>query len=301
MRLRPGDWVVVKSEEEILATLDERGCLDGLPFMPEMRRFCGQRVQVKSRADRTVVEQLAVRRMREAVHLREVRCDGAAHDGCCRGCLIFWKEAWLRREDESSADAPPPPDAILRTTEDDRYVCQSTELARATRHLPAWEIRQFVEALWGEDTRTLDLVRAVGIYARDTLVWRVFKRPRWEWNLIPGKCTKTPVQRLNLQPGERVRVKSKDEILATLDRRGWNRGMEFSREMLGHCGREYTVLRRVERIIRDRTAQMVRVENTVLLDGLVYKDLVRLAAPRNEFMYWRECWLERVPAAAPSP
>jgi hypothetical protein len=42
---------------------------------------------------------------------------------------------------------------------------------------------------------------------------------------------------------------------------------------------------------------MVRVNDTVLLEGLVYKDFVRLAAPRAEYMYWRECWLERVEEA----
>jgi hypothetical protein len=45
----------------------------------------------------------------------------------------------------------------------------------------------------------------------------------------------------------------------------------------------------------------VKLRNTVLLEGLVYKDLVRLAAPRSEFMYWRECWLERLPDDASVP
>ena len=36
------------------------------------------------------------------------------------------------------------------------------------------------------------------------------------------------------------------------------------------------------------------MKDTVILDGLVYKDLVRLACPRQEYMFWRECWLERV-------
>jgi len=89
-------------------------------------------------------------------------------------------------------------------------------------------------------------------------------------------------------------VKSKEEVVKTLDARGWNRGMEFSREMLQHCGKEYTVLRRVDRIIRDQSAKMVRLSDTVLLEGLTYRDLVRLATPRGEYMYWRECWLERV-------
>jgi hypothetical protein len=34
--LRRGDLVEVNSPAEILATLDERGDLEGLPFMPEM-------------------------------------------------------------------------------------------------------------------------------------------------------------------------------------------------------------------------------------------------------------------------
>jgi hypothetical protein len=297
MRLRPGDWVEVKGEAEILATLDERGTLDGLPFMPEMRAFCGQRFQVKTRADRTVVEKLALRRMSDAVHLRELRCDGAAHDGCSRGCLLFWKESWLRRIGEQEITEKAPVNAPLPTMEGDRYFCQATELTRATRHLPAYDVRQFVRALWGEDTRAVDLVHSMGIYARDLFAWRLFKQPRWEWNLLPGTCTSTPKGGLGLQPGERVRVKSKEEILATLDARGWNRGMEFSREMLEHCGKEFTVLRPVDRIIRDQTGKMVRMNETVLLEGLVYKDLVRLAAPRAEYMYWRECWLERVEGA----
>jgi hypothetical protein len=293
MRLRPGEWVEVKSEAEILATLDERGMLDGMPFMPEMRRFCGQRFQVKSRADRTVVEKLSVRRLNHAVHLRELRCDGAAHDGCCRGCLLFWKEGWLRRVDEPVVTQTAPANASLPTREGDRYICQATELTSATRHLPAWDVRQFVRALWGEDTHPLDLLHSMWIFARDLLAWRVFHRPQWEWNLLPGPCASTPAASLNLQAGERVRVKSKEAILATLDARGWNRGMEFSREMLDHCGKEYTVLRRVDHIIGERSRKMVRMHDTVLLEGLVYKDLVRLAAPRADYMYWRECWLER--------
>ena len=36
-------------------------------------------------------------RMRNAVHLEGLRCDGQAHGGCQAGCLLYWKEAWLRR------------------------------------------------------------------------------------------------------------------------------------------------------------------------------------------------------------
>src|SRR5713226_8952057 len=51
--LRVGEAVEVRSAEEILATLDEHGCLDSLPFMPEMLQFCNKRFTVYKRADKT--------------------------------------------------------------------------------------------------------------------------------------------------------------------------------------------------------------------------------------------------------
>ena len=38
--LRVGERVEVRSAEEIFATLDKSGCLNSLPFMPEMLQFC---------------------------------------------------------------------------------------------------------------------------------------------------------------------------------------------------------------------------------------------------------------------
>ena len=52
-KLRAGEWVEVKSKEEILRTLDTNGELDGMPFMPEMFAFCGKRFQVYKRAHKT--------------------------------------------------------------------------------------------------------------------------------------------------------------------------------------------------------------------------------------------------------
>ena len=43
-KLRVGDWVEVRSKDEILSTLDSDGRLDGMPFMPEMFAFCWQEV-----------------------------------------------------------------------------------------------------------------------------------------------------------------------------------------------------------------------------------------------------------------
>jgi hypothetical protein len=290
LELAPGELVEVRSEPEILATLDAHGTYEALPFMPEMRRFCGRRLRVRARADRTSAERVGTRHMDHAVHLEDVRCDGEAHDGCRRGCLMFWKEIWLKRVGDPPHPFPPGRPS-LKTRAGEDYFCQASELERATRHLPASELRQYVDALRGENLRLIDLLRSLAVFAYD-LVMRALRRP--EWNHIRGPCQQTPSVSLNLQPGERVRVKTKKEIVATLDGNGWNRKMEFSREMLPLCGQVFTVLRRVERIIRDHSGKMTTVKDTVILDGLVYKDLVRRACPRSEYMFWRECWLERV-------
>ncbi len=104
--LHAGELVRVRSEAEILATLDARGELDGLPFMPEMRRFCGLPFRVHRRADKTcdtITGGLGARRLRDAVHLENLRCNGADHGGCEAACLIFWKEAWLERAEPAQA------------------------------------------------------------------------------------------------------------------------------------------------------------------------------------------------------
>src|SRR5579883_2099205 len=106
--LRAGDVIEVRSEAEILATLDEQGALDGLPFMPEMLQFCGKRFRVEKRADKTcnTITVMESRRLYHTVHLENLRCSGADHGGCQAQCYLFWKEAWLKRVPESHDAAP---------------------------------------------------------------------------------------------------------------------------------------------------------------------------------------------------
>ena len=112
-RLRAGDVVEVRAPHEILATLDERGELDSLPFMPEMLRYCGRRFTVAKVAHKTcdTITGTGYRRMDDAVHLAGVRCDGSAHDGCQAAWLTYWKAAWLRAESRGAhyrLDTPQP-------------------------------------------------------------------------------------------------------------------------------------------------------------------------------------------------
>ena len=101
--LRASNLVEVRTKEEILQTLDQDGRLDGMPFMPEMFSSCGKRFTVYKRAHKgcDTVFPIRSRRFRNTVHL-ETRCDGQAHGGCQASCLLYWKEAWLRRVEEST-------------------------------------------------------------------------------------------------------------------------------------------------------------------------------------------------------
>jgi hypothetical protein len=340
-----GDWVEVRSKEEILRTLDGEGRIDGMPFMPEMLAFCGKRFQVHKRAHKTcdTVFPVRGRRVDRAVHL-DTRCEGSAHGGCQAGCLIFWKDAWLKRVANGSITQAPSPNAhasagfgctesslqartktLDSTDKDPSYICQATQLPYATSDLAWWDIRQYIEdyrsgnvGLWRIACGVayfsfLGLTNVIGgptlrrLYDNLCRLWGGSPFPRKKGTIPRGQST--PVEHLDLQAGELVRIKSHDEILGTLDTSSRNRGLYFDAEEVPYCGGSYRVLRRVNRIVNERTGKM-RIMKTpcVILDSVVCESRYsecRLFCPRSIYAYWREIWLERVDSrsvsAASSP
>jgi hypothetical protein len=115
-----------------------------------------------------------------------------------------------------------------------------------------------------------------------------------EYPSIGGSLKKTPLEALNLRPGELVQVRTKAEILATLDRNSCNRGLAFTAEMLPYCGGIYRVVRRVHRIIDEKTGYMLNMKTPcIILEGVVCNGEFHRLCPRAIFHYWRECWLTR--------
>jgi hypothetical protein len=120
------------------------------------------------------------------------------------------------------------------------------------------------------------------------------RRRSSRYPFIEGSAEKTPVELLNLQPGELVEVRNKEEILATLDHSQRNRGLWFDSEMLPYCGGIYRVLRRVHRIVDERTGKMVNMKYPcIMLEGVVCKSDYHRLCPRAIYPYWRENWLKR--------
>jgi hypothetical protein len=97
---------------------------------------------------------------------------------------------------------------------------------------------------------------------------------------------------LDLQPGELIQVKSLEEILNTLDGAAKHRGLVFTPEMRGHCGRRYRVFKRLELMFDEQTREQRRIHNTVLLEGVLCGG-EGIGCHRSCFLYWREAWLRR--------
>jgi len=349
--LKVGDRVRVRPRHEILATLDEHARLDGLPFMPQMLDYCGKEFRVYRRAHKTcdTVNKTGGRSMVDAVHLNTPRCDGRSHGGCEMGCLLFWKDAWLEPADDSpepdsvdrieaareSGPAPICSPATLeretiseetRGQSDPCYVCQTTELPRATEALHWWDPRQY----W-KDFRSgnAGLRRLLDVFSFSVFnhVLKLDKGVRLliggynavqratggvpyphKMGLVP-KGTRTPTEVLDLQPGELVRVKSHDEIVATLDERNKNRGLFFDVEEVPYCGKIFRVRNRVTKIIDEESGRMIQLPTpSVILEGAFCQSSFsekRLLCPRSIYAMWREAWLERVdpkePGVTPEP
>ena len=336
--LRAGDWVVVRSKEEILRTLDPRGQVDGLPFMPQMFQFCGKRYRVYKRAHKgcDTVNDYKSRHMDAAVHLEGLRCDGSAHGGCDALCLLYWKDAWLKPDGNDSATPAPVPakgcteaevwagtQAPGSPVEDPTYVCQATQLPAATRPLPWWDARQYIEDVTSGNVGLWKFFKGVlyaGYYNLSQAGLGLGPVMRWFYDrfqsLIGGipyprrsgsipAGQRTPTCELDLQPGDMVRVKPYKEILATLDTNNKNRGLYFDAEVVPFCGGTYRVLKRVERIINEKTGKMMKLKASVILENVLCQARYsndRMFCPRAIYQYMREIWLERVaPAPAVKP
>lgn len=104
---------------------------------------------------------------------------------------------------------------------------------------------------------------------------------------------------LGLLEGERVRVKTMEQIRATLDPVGDCQGLGFMPIQAAFCGREFTVRKRIEQFFDERTRRMLRIRNTVILDGVYCEPPANglddySGCHRTCFLFWKEAWLERV-------
>ena len=297
--LSKGQTVWVRSLQDIFDTLDDNAKLDGLPFMPEMARYCGHSYQVSCLPTKTCVEGVGFRSMANIVFLENLRCDGSSHDGCQRECLLFWHDAWLsdNKHEISSAqqdELGQLADKRLKTRQAGLYICQSTELGGATSpyHEKKYSLRQkfsqYLASVRSGEMSALELINKVIMAVLYRLGSVIGIDTSGE---IRGRNQKTESLSLGLQSGDWVEVKNRKEIEETLDIEGKNRGLLFDPPMAEYCGQRFQVANRLENIILEETGKMISLQNTVILKGNTCK---AWGCPRDNLHYWREIWLRRI-------
>lgn len=152
----------------------------------------------------------------------------------------------------------------------------------------------------------LSIVDLVG--QRKNRVTRFVKR---RWNYLKNMLSETAARTIRdsahtaaragngLQPGDRVRVKSRAEIQQTLNL--WNqlRGCSFMEEMTPYCGTEQKVLKRIEKFLDERDYLIKKCKGIVILDGVFCTGTKHFGdCDRTCFFFWREDWLEKIDGTA---
>jgi hypothetical protein len=206
----------------------------------------------------------------------------------------------------------------LKPGDEPVYHCQATRLLDYAKPLSWWDARQYLEdytsgnATLGQIVRgaiyvcyfygTLSWSRRFGgpsraFYDWFQRLWGGLPYPRHRGRLREGQPA--PISTLNLQPGELVRIKSYEEILATVDKDNKNRGMAFDGELVPYCGHTFRVRGKVENFIDEKTGKMKSLKTpAVILDDVFCRarySYHRMFCPRSIYSWWREVWLERVP------
>jgi hypothetical protein len=312
--LRAGDRVRLRPLPEILSTLDDTGSFEGVPFMPEMTAYAGLTLTVYRRLEKICDyfgEESRSRRMTDAVLLRETRCDGSGHGGCQAECRIFWKEAWLEHAHQPGDSSGETPTAVVpgelipllevnsrRMNPDlgEVFRCQATEATRATKPIPEKAVGQYVREVRVGNIGVGELVRVGSSAAVLKLARKLGLRPYLPLEVAGDR--RVDGEKLDLEPGEWVRVRSPEEIGRTLNSGAAHRGLMFTHEMVQYCGKTFRVRNRVNRLIDERTGKLLQMKRECIsLEDVVCKGHHTSGAwfcAREHLPLWREAWLERV-------
>ena len=97
--------------------------------------------------------------------------------------------------------------------------------------------------------------------------------------------------------GDIVRIRSKEEILRTLDKNNRLKGCLFMDEMWQYCETEHKILKKVNNFYDEANYRMCKTRNTVLLDGIHcsgHFERYNQSCDRYCLLFWKEEWLEKI-------
>jgi hypothetical protein len=111
----------------------------------------------------------------------------------------------------------------------------------------------------------------------------------------------TGIESPGLKTGDWVRVRSREEIQATLNSWKEMKGCAFLDEMWQYCGTNQRVLQSMQRFLDERDYQVKKCKGIILLDGILCRGTpVFGRCDRCCHLFWREEWLEIIPGGIPA-
>jgi hypothetical protein len=150
-------------------------------------------------------------------------------------------------------------------------------------------------------SRRLKLIIRRGLSPSQERVAKRYSNSLIDWLFcLAGKsntssATAVDASTTGLQAGDMVRVRSKEEIQATLNHWRQLKGCTFMTEMWPYCGTTHRVLKPMKRFVDERDLRVKKSTGIVLLEGVMCQGTAEFGpCDRSCFLFWREEWLEKI-------
>lgn len=162
-------------------------------------------------------------------------------------------------------------------------LCQIHCMPKMTDHLSPGEI------FWQKRNLVKRFVKR-----RMRYLANIMSTPR-ESAVQPAPSTAVSGTEASFTTGDLVRVKSREEIQATLD--NWNqlKKCSFMEEMAPYCGTHQRILKPVGKFLDERDYLIKKCRDLVILEDVRCEGTIDFGAcDRACYFFWRNEWLEKI-------
>lgn len=132
-------------------------------------------------------------------------------------------------------------------------------------------------------------------YVKKWLKEAYYVSMRWRGGSSVQMAAKDFAPVIPLKMGDLVRVRSREEIISTLDPFKELKGCAFLAEMYQYCDTQQRVLKSMQHFMDERDYKLKKVHGVILLENVICNGTPTFGAcDRCCFLFWREEWLERI-------
>lgn len=132
-------------------------------------------------------------------------------------------------------------------------------------------------------------------YVKKWLKAAYYASMRWQRGSSVPTASRDFAPAAPFQKGDLVRVRSREEILSTLDPFNELKGCAFLANMYQYCGTQQRVLKSMQYFLDERDYKLKKVRGVILLEDVICSGTPTLGAcDRCCFLFWREEWLEKI-------